>query len=76
MELRARYLKNRKTQTILRFRFQTQRKFHQERGSFKRGANPRGMLVGSLKERVLTTMKWGIIPKITPNLNQGMGVLR
>jgi len=34
------------------------------------------MLVESLKEHVSTVMKWGIAPKIAPNPNRGMGVLR
>jgi hypothetical protein len=34
-----------------------------------KGANPRGMLVGSPKECVSTTVKWGITPKIAPNPN-------
>ncbi len=46
------------------------------KGFLSKGANLRGMLVGSPKERVSTTMKWGITPKIAPNPNQGMGVLR
>jgi len=46
------------------------------KGFFSKGANPRGMLVGSPKERVSTAIKWDITPKIAPNLNRGMGVLR
>jgi hypothetical protein len=34
------------------------------------------MLVGGPKERVSIAMKWGITPKIAPNPNQGMEVLR
>jgi hypothetical protein len=34
------------------------------------------MLVGSAKERVSIVMKWGIIPKIAPNPNWGIGALR
>jgi hypothetical protein len=34
------------------------------------------MLVENPKERVSIAMKWGITPKIAPNLNQEMGVLR
>jgi len=34
------------------------------------------MLVGTSKERVSITMKWDIIPKIVPNPNWAMGVLR
>jgi hypothetical protein len=37
------------------------------RGFFKKGANPRGMLMGSLKKRVSIAMKWDIIPRITPS---------
>jgi hypothetical protein len=44
------------------------------RGLLLKWANLRGMLVGSLKECVSIAMKWGIIPKITPNLNRRMGV--
>jgi len=46
------------------------------KGFLSKGANPRGTLVGSPKGRVSTVMKWGIIPKIAPNPNRGMGVLR
>jgi hypothetical protein len=46
------------------------------KGFLSKGANPRGMLVGSPKEHVPIAMKWGIIPNIAPNPNQGMGVLR
>jgi len=41
-----------------------------------KGANPKGMLVRSPKKHVSTSMKWGITPKIAPNPNQGMGVLK
>jgi hypothetical protein len=34
------------------------------------------MLVGSPKECVSITMKWDITPKIAPNPNWGMGVVR
>jgi hypothetical protein len=34
------------------------------------------MLVGNPKEHVSTTTKWGITPKIAPNPNQRMEVLR
>jgi hypothetical protein len=46
------------------------------RGLLLKWANIRGMLVGSPKERVLIVRKCGIIPKIAPNPNQGMGVPR
>jgi hypothetical protein len=46
------------------------------RGLLSKGANPRGMLVGNPKERVSIAMKWGITPRIAPNPNQGMGLLR
>jgi hypothetical protein len=46
------------------------------KGFLSKGANPKEMLVGSLKEHVLIAMKWGITPKIAPNPNQKMGVLR
>jgi len=36
MELRARHFKRRKAQTISRLRFETQKKFRQKGGSFKR----------------------------------------
>jgi hypothetical protein len=45
-------------------------------GLLLKRANPRGMLVGSPKEHASTTMYWGITPKIAPNPNWGMGVLR
>jgi len=34
------------------------------------------MIAGSPKEHVSITMKWDIIPKIAPNPNWTMGVLR
>jgi hypothetical protein len=34
------------------------------------------MLVGNLREHVSIVMKWAIIPKIAPNSNWGMGLLR
>jgi len=40
-----------------------------KRGLFKKGANPREMLMGSPKEHVLIVMKWDITPKIAPNPN-------
>jgi hypothetical protein len=40
-----------------------------------KGANPKEMLLGSPKECVSTTMKWGITPKIAPNPNWGITVL-
>jgi hypothetical protein len=45
------------------------------RGLLLKPTNPRGMLVGSPKERVSIVMKWGITPKIAPNPNRGMGFL-
>ncbi len=41
MELRARYLQRGKAQIISRLGFQTQRKFHQEKGSFQKGPTQR-----------------------------------
>jgi hypothetical protein len=46
------------------------------KGLFKKGAYPRGMLVGSLKEHVSIVMKWDITLKIAPNPNRGMGALK
>jgi hypothetical protein len=46
------------------------------KGFFSKGANPRGMLMGSPKEHVSIIMRWGITPKIAPNPNKGMGVPR
>jgi hypothetical protein len=46
------------------------------KGLLLKQANPRGMLAGSPKEHASTVMKWGITPKIAPNPNQGMGVLK
>jgi len=40
------------------------KKISSRKGVFIKGANLRGMLVESLKERVSTVMKWGIAPKI------------
>jgi hypothetical protein len=68
MEPRAKYLKRGKTQTISKLGFQTQRKFRQEEGSFKKD-QPNGMLVGSPRECVSIVMKWDITPKIAPNPN-------
>jgi hypothetical protein len=46
------------------------------RGPLLKRANPRGMLVGSLKEHASTVTKWGITPRITPSPNRGMRALR
>jgi hypothetical protein len=46
------------------------------RGSLSKGANPREMLVGNPKECVSIAMKRGTIPKIVPNPNRGVGLLR
>jgi len=46
------------------------------RGLLSKGANPKGMLVRNLKECVSIAMKWGITPRIAPNPNWGMGLLR
>jgi hypothetical protein len=46
------------------------------RGLLLKRANLRGMLAGNPKEHASTAMKSGIISKIAPNPNQGMGVLR
>jgi hypothetical protein len=47
-----------------------------KRGLLSKRTNPREMLVGNPKERVSIPMKWGITPKIVPNPNRGIGVLR
>jgi len=41
-----------------------------------KGANSKETLVGSLKEYVSTTTKWGITPKIVPSPKRGMEALR
>jgi hypothetical protein len=46
------------------------------KGLLSKGANPREMLVGNLKEYASIVMKWGITPRIAPNPNRGMGSLR
>jgi hypothetical protein len=46
------------------------------KGLPSKGANPRGMLMGNPKERVSIVMKWGITPRIAPNPNRGMGLLK
>jgi hypothetical protein len=46
------------------------------RGLLSKGANPKEMLVGNLGEHVSIVMKWAIIPRIVPNPNWGMGLLR
>jgi hypothetical protein len=53
-------------------RFKPKGNFVKKRVPFK-GSNPKGMPMGSPKGRVLITTKWGISPKIAPNLNRGMG---
>jgi len=47
-----------------------------KKGLLSKGANPREMLVGNLGEHVSIVMKWAIIPRIAPNSNWGMGLLR
>jgi hypothetical protein len=44
--------------------------------SLSKGADLRGMPMGSPKRRVSIAMKLGITPKIAPNLNWGVGVRR
>jgi hypothetical protein len=46
------------------------------KGLLSKGANPREMLVGNPKECVSIVMKWGITPRIAPNPNRGVGLLR
>jgi hypothetical protein len=46
------------------------------RGFLEKGANLRGMLIGSPRERVSIAMKWDITPKIAPNSNLEMGAPR
>jgi hypothetical protein len=46
------------------------------KGFPSKGANLKGMLMGSPKGCVSIATKWGSTPKITPNLDQGMGVRR
>ncbi len=47
-----------------------------KKGFLWKRTNPKGMLPGSPKETVSITMKWDITPKIDPNPNQAMGVLK
>jgi hypothetical protein len=47
-----------------------------KKGVLFKASNLKGMLVGSSKECVSIAMRWGIIPKIAPNPNRGMGVPR
>ncbi len=46
------------------------------KGLLSKGANPKEMLVGNPKQRVSIEMKWGITPRIAPNPNRGVGLLR
>jgi hypothetical protein len=46
------------------------------RGLLSKRTNPREMLVGNLREHVSIVMKWAITPRIAPNPNWGMGLLR
>jgi len=46
------------------------------KGLLLKGANPREMLVRSLKEHASTAPKWGITPKIVPSPKWGMEALR
>jgi hypothetical protein len=39
------------------------------KGCLAKGANPRGVLMGSPKELVSIVMRWEITPKIAPNPN-------
>jgi hypothetical protein len=76
MEPRARYLQRGKNLNNFKARVSNPKEISSRKGFFLKGANPRGMLVGSPKERVSTIMNWGITPKIAPNPNRGMKVLR
>ncbi len=52
------------------------REISSRRGLLSKGANPREMLTGNPKERVSIVMKWGVIPRIAPNPNRGVTLLR
>jgi hypothetical protein len=73
MELRARYLQRGKGPNSFKARVLNPKEILSRKGFLSKEANPRGMPVGNPKERVSTTMKWDITPKIAPNPNQGMG---
>jgi hypothetical protein len=47
-----------------------------KKGAPFKGANPREMLVGNLRDHVSIIMKWAITPRIAPNPNWKMGLLR
>jgi hypothetical protein len=47
-----------------------------KKGFLSKGANPKGMSMGSPTGHVSIATKWGITPKIAPNLNRGMEVPR
>jgi hypothetical protein len=72
MEPKARHLKKGKPKQFQSSGFKPKGNFIKKGALFK-VSQPKGMLVGSPKERVSIAMKWGIIPKIAPNPNQGMG---
>jgi hypothetical protein len=42
------------------------------KGFLSKGANPREMLMASPKGHISIATKWGITPKIAPNLNWGL----
>jgi hypothetical protein len=46
------------------------------KGLLSKGANLREMLVGNPKGCVSIAMKWGTTPRIVPNPNRGVGLLR
>ncbi len=52
------------------------REILRRKGLLSKGANPREMLMGNLREHVSIAMKWAITPRIAPNPNWGMGLLR
>jgi len=52
------------------------REILQRKGPPSKGANPREMLVGSLREHVSTPTKWGINPKIIPRPEWGIEALK
>jgi len=47
-----------------------------KKGAPLKGANPREMLVGNQREYASIVMKRGITPRIVPNPNWGMRLLR
>jgi len=76
MEPRARKPNQGKAPNNSKARVLNPREILSRKGLLSKGANPREMLVGNLREYASIVMKRAITPRIAPNPNRGMGLLK